>query len=580
MAEKMMNTADNLGLIETRSGRVSLKVKGSDGALKTLHSTYDPETEAKALVESFKFDGKGILIVLGLGLGYHLAELLRKYPGAEIAVVETLPEIYELSKEHGPEIRGNVQYLAGLSPDDALGEIAKLQMRDGIKPLSVFTLSSAMSAFPDYYRSIRDALNKTVAVKLWDRLRYAKFKLDKRKVLLIDTGYFLVREVEKALISLEHEVLRVPVKHNLSVSRHGNGGMKETCDSDRIISGLIEAIVNFKPDFLLTMNHLGFDEEGVLTEFFKSIEMPVASWYVDSPRLIVEAFDKNVSPWMSLFLWDKSYMRDMEAMGFESVVHLPLGTDEGLFKPLTAGKHKKETNKYSCDIGFVGNSMVEPVKEWMARVHPDFYPIVERAAAHVAHSVIMHGDIMKVIPETVREKILGLSKKEKMDLEAAVLWKATLLYRLSCVEMLRGGEVRIYGDHGWKGLLRDRNFTLFPPLNYYKELSILYNACRINFNATSRQMSESVNQRVFDVPASGSFLLTDHQEALHELFDVGREIIVYTNRNEIPDLVKFYLKHPDERQRVAMRGRERILKEHTYKHRLVRMTESMNQRYK
>jgi spore maturation protein CgeB len=556
---------EDLSIVTTKKGNRSLRVKTRDGSLKTLHSLYDPEAEAESMVDAFHFDGRGILVVLGLGLGYHVAELVRKYPQAEIIVIEAVPEIYEFAKEHGPGIDGEVGIITGFPPDDALRKITEHQIKKGMSPVSVFALSSAVSAFPNYYRPLLDALNKTISVKLWDRLRYEKFKPDKQKVLLIDTGYFLVREAEKALISLDHEVLRIPV------DTKGNG--------EPIISRFVEAVVDFKPDFMLTMNHLGFDEDGVLTEFFRSIEMPVASWYVDSPRLIVQAFDKNVSPWMSLFLWDKAYMKDMEAMGFESVEYLPLGTDESLFKPLTAGKHKKKLDKYSCDIGFVGNSMVGPVKEWMEKVAPDFHPMVEKAAEYLAHSATLHGDIMKVIPETEREKIASLTKKEKMNYEAAVLWKATLLYRLSCVQMLKEFNVSIYGDSAWKGLLREQSFRLFPPLNYYKELPFLYNACRINFNATSRQMSEAVNQRVFDVPACGTFILTDYQVSLEELFDVGREVITYRQKEEIPELVRFYLNNQSTRDDIARKGRERVLKEHTYRHRLDVLVRSMKERY-
>lgn len=553
-------------LIETRAGNYSLKVNGENGCEKTIHSIYDPEAEAAKIAGAFAFDGKGLLVVLGLGLGYHVAQLAAKFPETEIIVIEASPEIHELAKEHGPELNNRVVIFAGLTPADVLREVTERQMKRGLGPLTQFALSSAVSAYESYYRPIIESLNRTVSIKLWERLRYSKFQLQKQKVVMIDTGYFLVREAEKALESLGHEVLRV------TVETKGNG--------DTIVSNFIDAIVNFKPDFLLTMNHLGFDEDGVLTELFRSIEMPVASWFVDSPNLIVQPFDKNVSPWMSLFLWDKSYMKDMEAMGFDSVGYLPLGTDESLFKPLTAVKHKKKLDKYSCDISFVGNSMVRPVKEWMEKVGPDFHPIVEEAAEHVAHSATLQGDIMKVIHEAEREKIALLSRKEKMDLEAAVLWRATLLYRLSRVQMLREFNVSIYGDNSWKELLRERVFQLFPPLNYYKELPFLYNSCRINFNATSRQMSEAVNQRVFDVPACGSFILTDHQEALYGLFDVGKEIIIYKNRDEIPDLVRFYMKHPDDRQAVARRCRDRVIKEHTYKHRLSSLIESMKKRFK
>ncbi|MBI5057049.1 MAG: glycosyltransferase [Nitrospirae bacterium] len=552
-------------LIEAKSGKPSLKVSFGDSSAKTLHSLYDPEEEARKIVGAFEFDGKGILVVLGLGLGYHVAELAGRFPDAGIIVIEADPDIYELAKEHGPELDKRIIIIAGLTPGEALRRVTEHQVKRRLGPLAFFSLSSAVSAFENYYSPLIESLNRTVSVKLWDRLRYSKFKKYKQKVLLIDTGYFLVREAEKALKALGHEVLRVPVE------TRGNG--------ETIITSLVDAIVNFKPDFLLTMNHLGFDEEGVLTDFFRSIEMPVASWYVDSPNLIVQAFDKNVSPWMSLFLWDKSYMKDMEAMGFESVVNLPLGTDESLFKPLTARKHGKMPGKYFCDVGFVGNSMVGPVKEWMMKVDAGLHSIVEKTAEYFAHSGCPNEDIMKVIPENEREKIEALNKKKKMDIEAAILWKSTLLYRLSCLESLNGFNVSIYGDSAWKELLRKQNFKLFPPLNYYKELPLLYNSCRINFNATSRQMKEAVNQRVFDVPACGAFILTDYQKGLDELFDVGKEMIVYKDKDEIPALVKYYLDNPDKREAVAKNGAERILKEHTYKHRLDVMIRAMKGRY-
>ncbi len=565
MADKMISAVDNLTLVDTRKGKMSLKVTCADGSVKTLHSIYDPVAEAGSIVDAFHFDGKGILVVLGLGLGYHVSELTRTYPDAEILVIEAAHAIYDLAREHGPEVKGRVTYITGVSPDTALSTITEYQLKKGMVRLSVFALSSAVSAFPDYYKSLLEKLNRTVAIGLWDRLRYSKFQGDKVKVLLIDTGYFLVREAEKALQSLDHEVLRVPV---------GKGTKGEM-----IIARFMEAIVHFRPDFFLTMNHLGFDEEGVLTGFFTSIEMPVACWYVDSPRLIVQAFNKNVSPWTSLFLWDKSYREDMESMGFDAVNPLPLGTDESLFKPVRARKYRKMLGKYVCHAGFVGNSMVDPVNEWMGKVKAGLHTIINDAADEIAHSGKSRGEIMSVIPVKEREKLKGLSEKEKMDFEAAVLWKATLHYRLSCIKELEDFGLSIYGDHGWAGLINAKKTGLFPPLNYYRELPFFYNACVINFNATSRQMTEAVNQRVFDVPACGAFLLTDHQDSLNELFHVGTEIITYKQKEEIADIAAYYLRHAGQREAVAVRGRERVLKDHTYRHRLRSMIQNMRRRY-
>lgn len=555
--------SDNIVLLETKCGTFTLKVTGDDGTQKTMHSLYDPGAEARTIVDAFQFEGRGILVVLGLGLGYHISELARKFPETEIIVVEAVPEICEIAREHGPGFNERIRIWTGLTSDEVLRKITKCQMEKGMSPLSVFSLSSAVSAFPDFYRPILESLSNSSSVRLWERLRYPKLREETLRIVLIDSGYFLVKEAEKALRSLNHKVLRVPVY------RDTNG--------ESAIADFIETILNFRPDFFLTINHLGFDEEGVLSSFFHSIEMPVASWYVDSPSLIVGIFDKNVSSFTSLFLWDRAYMDDMSSMGFESIHHLPLGTDDGIFRPLR--KQRKRLKKFYCDAGFVGNSMVEPVDEWMSKVNEELHPLIEELADKISSLAGIAVPASEVIKSD--EKLLAAvpDEMEKRDFEAAVLWKSTLLYRLSCIERLAGFDTRIYGDTGWSTLIHSKKIKLFPPLNYYKELPLFYNACNINFNATSRQMSEAVNQRVFDVAACGCFLLTDYQESLNDLFEVGKEIITYKHKDEIPEIVKFYLKSSREKESIVTKGRKRVLKEHTYRHRLKKLIRCMKERY-
>ncbi|MBI5663597.1 MAG: glycosyltransferase [Nitrospirae bacterium] len=553
---------DRFILAKARSGSFTLRVTGEDGTVKTLHSFYDPEAEAKGLVSSFDFDGRGIIVVLGLGLGYHVDELTRKFPHTEIIVVEPMTKIYEIAKEHGPAISDRVILLTGLSSNEALREITRYQMKDGLSPVVVFTQKSSVAAFANYYKPILNSLKNTMAVRLWDRLKYKKFAQDTLDVVLIESGYFLVKEVEKALLSLNHRVHRVPVRKNDK--------------GDTIVSRLIETILEVKPDFILTINHLGFDEEGALTSFFRSIEMPVASWFVDSPHIILSGGDRNISPCVSMFLWDKEYIGSIEDMGFESVSHLPLASDEKVFKPLKL--NQRLLQKYQTDVGFVGNSLVDETRRKMEKIPIELISLAEKAAARLSVKRMSFDGLMNEMAVNDLMCYKALSAKQRLDVESAVLWKATLLYRLSCITKLEGFNFHLYGDNGWNDLLSAYSM-LKPPLNYYKDLPVFYNACNISFNATHLQMGEAVNQRVFDVPACGSFILTDYQESLEGLFDVGKEIVVYKSRDEIPELVKFYLDNPGERKAVAERGRERVLKEHTYKHRLQMIIDKMKGRY-
>ncbi len=305
--------------------------------------------------------------------------------------------------------------------------------------------------------------------------------------------------------------------------------------------------------------------------------MPVASWYVDSPSLIVKAFDKNVSPYVSMFLWDRGYIEKIKDAGFESVTYLPLATDEKVFKPMQLKQRVK--NKYRADVGFVGNSMVASTKEKFEKVPEKFHPFIEKTALQLSFTRIKYDEVLKTVYESGLKDYGALTDRQSLDLEAAVLWKATLLYRRSCIENLKNFNLHIYGDGGWKSLLDD-SYRIKPPLNYYKDLPDFYNACKINFNATHLQMGQAVNQRVFDVPSCGAFLLTDYQESLEEIFEIGKELIAYKDKGEISELADFYLNNPEKRSAIANSGRKRILKEHTYTHRLRGLIEFMKRSYR
>jgi spore maturation protein CgeB len=93
-------------------------------------------------------------------------------------------------------------------------------------------------------------------------------------------------------------------------------------------------------------------------------------------------------------------------------------------------------------------------------------------------------------------------------------------------------------------------------------------------------MRNAVNQRVFDVPASGGFLLTDYKQQLEEIMRVGSDVVCYRDKEEIPELIRFYLKHENLKEKIAQQGRKCILSEHTYSHRLKELCNHMRRHFK
>lgn len=66
---------------------------------RRLASAYDPRAEAAALIEAADIPDVATVVVFGLGLGYHIEELLRRKPDVAVLVVEPSLELVRLAFE-------------------------------------------------------------------------------------------------------------------------------------------------------------------------------------------------------------------------------------------------------------------------------------------------------------------------------------------------------------------------------------------------------------------------------------------------------------------------------------------------
>jgi spore maturation protein CgeB len=55
---------------------------------------------------------------------------------------------------------------------------------------------------------------------------------------------------------------------------------------------------------------------------------------------------------------------------------------------------------------------------------------------------------------------------------------------------------------------------------------------------------------------------------LHELFQIGKEVVAYSSKEEAVELIHYYLEHTDELVKIANAGQARTLSEHTYAQRM------------
>ncbi len=566
------DTNQNIKIVRARSGHPVLQVLGEYGAWHTLHSLVDPYAEAKRFAENVTPLKNSIVVILGMGMGYHAEQLLKNTENQPVVIIEKNREILK-SFLHTVTLKewAKDRFVYFIATDDTavvLKRISRIQLKHALQPFTIVEHRPSTRLYPQFYSSIKHMLGHIQNINIGAKCRYQKFKNEQLRILIIHSKYYLLAEILNSLKKLGHNTKLIMVE----TDHEGQG-------SQEVIEKIIAEILVFKPDFVLTINHLGFDRAGILTQFFTDIELPYASWYVDSPVFILEDFKKQISPLLAIFVWDSDYISDLTQRGFEHVFYLPLATDPDIFKDITL--HANPLKKIACDVGFVGNSGEHIIDECTQKLHKNriALKLLDRFARQFMLSKErLLQNIQIDLSAEEHYEYQNIMENMRSVFEPAVTWRATQIYRIDCIKKLLGFRPRIHGDPGWSTHVNG-HALLGSELNYYEELPHFYNVCTVNFNTTSLQMKQGVNQRVFDVPACRSFLLTDYRRQIENMFEIDKEVVCYNHPDEIKDLISFYLRHPTHRQSIAAKAYTRVLEEHTYMHRITMLLDHMRTLY-
>lgn len=78
---------------------------------------------------------------------------------------------------------------------------------------------------------------------------------------------------------------------------------------------------------------------------------------------------------------------------------------------------------------------------------------------------------------------------------------------------------------------------------------------------------EQMKARPFEINGCGGFQLSYYVEGLERYYEIGQEIAVYLDVDDLIDKVEYFMAYPDEREAIAKRGYQRTLSEHTYEQR-------------
>lgn len=272
-----------------------------------------------------------------------------------------------------------------------------------------------------------------------------------------------------------------------------------------------EVATSFRPDLFFTINETYLWPETL--DFIKArIGCPLLCWVADDPFDSVRftCFPANLTRFTHLFVGEPMWIPQIRMVAKPEVLEcLHGGADTEVFHPISVTE--QERSRYSAPLSFVGTG---------------------------------YG---------------GMSEG---------------FYRALIVDSVTDYGLKVWG-HGW-----EEHFGYFPRLREVwqgrsaslDEVNIINQVSQIVLSITHPQTFTAMQQRTFEIAASGGFQLADRRTEIDRLFP-GGEVVQFSSRDELREMVRYYLDHPKERNDLAATAREIVLDRHTFKHRVQTMLE-------
>ena len=129
------------------------------------------------------------------------------------------------------------------------------------------------------------------------------------------------------------------------------------------------------------------------------------------------------------------------------------------------------------------------------------------------------------------------------------------------------GWNRLSNDSPLKGLAKDAQLKPEEWRKIYRSSKITIAIHYQNGKIPCHQASP----KVYEALACKSFLLVDNQSDVKSLFEDGKHLTIFRDIKDLREKIKYYLAHPEERERIAEEGYQEVIQKHTYLHRIEKM---------
>lgn len=154
------------------------------------------------------------------------------------------------------------------------------------------------------------------------------------------------------------------------------------------------------------------------------------------------------------------------------------------------------------------------------------------------------------------------------------------VYRHRVVEAIldAGIPLHVFGD-SWKKYQGSgcENLIIHPKVMLEEALQV-WSQAKIGLNIMNGHKA-GMTERIANIMLCGACCLSDETSYLKEYFYDGEDIVLFRadQLGRLIDKIRYLLRHDEERERIALNGREKALREHTWKKRAEELLTLINE---
>lgn len=376
-------------------------------------------------------------------------------------------------------------------------------------------------------------------------------------IIYVDWNCFGGRDILEALYNMEHRVYVIGLSEN---ARYGN--------DDEFMDRLVRLIRYRNADLVISFNYYPSISEACMRTGVRYF-----AWIYDSPY--VKVYDRSIVNNVNYIGTFDSFTADeLNRKGVTTVHYVPLAVN--------AKRLEKYVTAQYCgrwhEVSFVG-SLYNDKNRFYERLYEagrdmqliGYIDAVIDAQRHLYGVNILDESLSDEVVDKINRTIPykaadgSFTDERRVYADYYIAPRVTFLDRQEIITRLAEQHSVDYYTYTAYKLGKAHNCGR---VDYYEEMPEVFAHSKVNLNISLRSIRTGIPLRAMDIMGAGGFLLTNYQADMFRHFEPGKHFDYYTSVEEAVDKADYYIKHEDERSRIAAAAYEEMKNGHTYLARL------------